>query len=145
MQVEAFRTFREFTDGASAIQSRNYKILESLCRTPDLDRLASAAYLSVPEVRERVLAGNFTLDEAFEAACASGYLTCAEREKLTAAMGRFAATLRRWRQTHYSLASADARRRTPRHRCHRRDSLPQGRADDSGLPLGRTRRRRCRP
>jgi tryptophan 2,3-dioxygenase len=104
MQVEAFRTFREFTDGASAIQSRNYKILESLCRTPDPDRLASAAYLSVPEVRDRVLAGNFTLDEAFEAACASGYLTCDEREELTTAMGRFAAALRRWRQTHYSLA-----------------------------------------
>ena len=51
-----------------------------------------------------MLTGNFTLDEAFEAACASGYLTCAEREELTAAMGRFAATLRRWRQTHYSLA-----------------------------------------
>jgi hypothetical protein len=56
-----------------------------------------------------VLAGNFTLDEAFEAACASGYLACAQREELTAAMGRFAATLRRWRQTHYSLG-ADARR-----------------------------------
>jgi tryptophan 2,3-dioxygenase len=104
MQVEAFRTFRDFTDGASAIQSRNYKILESLCRTPDPDRLASAAYLSVPEVRARVLTGNFTLDEAFEAACASGFLSHADREELTAAMGRFAATLRRWRQTHYSLA-----------------------------------------
>jgi tryptophan 2,3-dioxygenase len=104
MQVEAFRTFREFTDGASAIQSRNYKILESLCRTPDPDRLASAAYLSVPEVRDRVLAGTFTLDEAFEAASSSGYLTGVEREKLTVAMGRFAATMQRWRQTHYSLA-----------------------------------------
>jgi tryptophan 2,3-dioxygenase len=104
MQVEAFQTFREFTDGASAIQSRNYKILESLCRTPDAGRLASAAYLSVPEVRERVLAGNFTLEEAYQAACASGYLTGAEREELTVAMGRFAATLRRWRQAHYSVA-----------------------------------------
>jgi tryptophan 2,3-dioxygenase len=104
MRVEAFQTFREFTEGASAIQSRNYKILESLCRTPDPDRLASAAYLSVPEVRERVLAGNYTLDEAFQAASDSGYLTGAEVEKLSAAMGRFAATLRRWRQTHYSVA-----------------------------------------
>ena len=104
MQVEAFQTFREFTDGASAIQSRNYKILESLCRTPDPDRLASAAFLSVPEVRERVLAGNFTLEEAYQAACDSGYLTGTEREVLAAAMGRFAATLRRWRQTHYSVA-----------------------------------------
>jgi len=104
MQVEAFRTFREFTDGASAIQSRNYKILESLCRKPDADRLASAAFLSVPEVRDRVLAGNFTLEEAYQAGCDSGYLTGAERDELTAAMGRFAATMRRWRRTHYSLA-----------------------------------------
>ena len=44
MQVEAFRTFRAFTDGASAIQSRNYKVMESLCRRPDADRLDSAAY-----------------------------------------------------------------------------------------------------
>ncbi len=35
MQVEAFQTFREFTEGASAIQSRNYKLVESLCRQPD--------------------------------------------------------------------------------------------------------------
>jgi tryptophan 2,3-dioxygenase len=104
MQVEAFRTFREFTDGASAIQSRNYKILESLCRRPDPDRLASAAFLSVPEVRERVLAGTYTLEEAFQGACDSGHLTGAEREELTTAMGRFAGTMRRWRQTHYSIA-----------------------------------------
>jgi tryptophan 2,3-dioxygenase len=104
MQVEAFQTFREFTDGASAIQSSNYKILESLCRRPDPDRLASAAYLSVPEVRERVLAGNFTLEEAFQGACDSGQLTGPERDELTAAMGRFAGTMRRWRQAHYSIA-----------------------------------------
>src|SRR5215204_4059103 len=55
MQVAAFHTFREFTEGASAIQSRNYKLIESLCRQPDASRLDSAAYRSVPEVRERVL------------------------------------------------------------------------------------------
>jgi len=57
---------------------------------------------SPAEVRERVVAGTFTLDEAFQVA--AGYLTTAELEKLSAAMGRFEATLRRWRQTHYSLA-----------------------------------------
>ena len=30
MQVAAFHTFREFTEGASAIQSRNYKLVESI-------------------------------------------------------------------------------------------------------------------
>jgi tryptophan 2,3-dioxygenase len=104
MQVESFRTFRDFTEGASAIQSRNYKIVESLCRKPDHQRLDSAAYLSVPEIRERVLAGNATLDEVFTSACASQRLTAAEQGELTAAMDRFSATLLRWRQTHYRLA-----------------------------------------
>jgi tryptophan 2,3-dioxygenase len=104
MRVEAFRTFREFTDGASAIQSRNYKILESLCRKPDPERLDSAAYTSTPEVRLRVLAGNPTLDGAFASACAAGRLDEDERGALERAMSSFSETLQRWRQTHYRLA-----------------------------------------
>jgi hypothetical protein len=53
MQTESFRTFRQYTEGASAIQSRSYKLVESLCRTPEEDRLDSVAYRSVPEVRAR--------------------------------------------------------------------------------------------
>ncbi|MGD9894663.1 MAG: tryptophan 2,3-dioxygenase, partial [Dehalococcoidia bacterium] len=68
MQTEAFQTFRVYTEGASAIQSRNYKIGESLCRRPDAARLDSIAYRSVPEVRAQVLDGQATLDEAFAAA-----------------------------------------------------------------------------
>ncbi len=104
MQVESFRTFRAFTDGASAIQSRNYKTVESICRRPDPDRLSSAAYTSTPEVRERVLAGNATLDDAFMSAYAADRLTTDEREALGEAMREFAATLQRWRHTHYRLA-----------------------------------------
>ena len=97
MQVESFRTFREFTDGASAIQSRNYKIMESLCRTPDRERLDSPAYTSTPEVRRAVLAGQITLDEVVAAAD----VDC---EELADAMRAFATTLKKWRQTHYSIA-----------------------------------------
>jgi tryptophan 2,3-dioxygenase len=104
MQVEAFQTFREFTEGASAIQSRNYKIVESLCRQPDRARLDSAAYLSVPEVRERVLAGPLTLDEAFQAARAVGRLSSGNIDDLEQAMREFAATVLRWRRTHYRIA-----------------------------------------
>jgi tryptophan 2,3-dioxygenase len=104
MQVESFRTFREFTSGASAIQSRGYKVVESLCRTPDPQRLNSLAYLSVPEVRERVLAGQATMDEVFTAARAAGRIPAADQEALVAAMRRFSDTLLRWRQTHYRLA-----------------------------------------
>jgi len=104
MQPESFLIFREFTVGASAIQSRNYKIVESLCRKPDAGRLDSAAYLSVPEVRKRVLAGSATLDDAFRSA-SSRWLTEGQREMLNAAMGRFSATLMKWRHTHYLLAA----------------------------------------
>lgn len=104
MQVESFRTFRTYTEGASAIQSRNYKLVESLCRTPDGERLDSSAYQSTPPVRTWVLAGQYTLDDACRAALAGDRLTAADRLRLTGAMRRFAAALRRWRQTHYRLA-----------------------------------------
>ncbi|MFE2878356.1 tryptophan 2,3-dioxygenase [Streptomyces roseus] len=104
MQVESFRTFREFTDGASAIQSRNYKLVESLCRVPDQDRLDSPAYRSTPEVRMRILAGQPTLDEACSAALADERFGAQDRELLTTAMLGFAGALRRWRQTHYRIA-----------------------------------------
>jgi tryptophan 2,3-dioxygenase len=104
MQVQAFHTFREFTEGASAIQSRNYKLVESLCRLPDPSRLDSAAYHSVPEVRQRVLAGQLTLDEAFQAARAAGHLDARAGDDLEQQMRQFAATLLRWRRTHYGIA-----------------------------------------
>lgn len=104
MQVEAFQTFRTFTEGASAIQSRNYKLVEALCRQPDPSRLDSVAYLSVPEVRQRVLAGQVTLDEAVAAARAAGRLSACDVDNLEQAMRRFAATLLRWRRAHYRIA-----------------------------------------
>jgi tryptophan 2,3-dioxygenase len=104
MQIAAFHTFRELTEGASAIQSRNYKLVESLCRRPDPARLDAAAYLSVPEVRQRVLAGQVTLDDAFQAARAAGYLTARDMDDLEREMRKFAATLLRWRRTHYGIA-----------------------------------------
>jgi tryptophan 2,3-dioxygenase len=104
MQVESFRTFREFTEGASAIQSRGYKLVESLCRQPDQDRVDSPAFYSVPEIRQRVLAGQATLDDAYREACDSGDLDGAEQQRMDDAMGGFARALMRWRNTHYRLA-----------------------------------------
>ena len=104
IKPEAFLTFRDFTDGASAIQSRSYKTVESLCRRPEPARLDSPAYRSVPEVRERVLAGQPTVDEALTAARAAGLLTADDEDAVCAALGRFEAGLLKWRQTHYRLA-----------------------------------------
>jgi tryptophan 2,3-dioxygenase len=105
MHIESFRTFRQFTEGASAIQSRNYKLIESLCRQPDQDRLDSPAFLSVPEVRSRLLTGQqVTLDDAYREVCASGDVSGADCERLGEAMKGFARAMLRWRNTHYRLA-----------------------------------------
>jgi hypothetical protein len=92
MRVAAFRTFRAHTEGASAIQSRNYKKVESLCRRPDQDRLDSPAYRSVPDLPPAPT----TVDEAVTAA--------GRPPVVVAAMDDFAAALSRWRHTHYRLA-----------------------------------------
>ncbi|MFH5229494.1 tryptophan 2,3-dioxygenase family protein [Antrihabitans spumae] len=103
MQPVAFLKFREYTDGASAIQSQNYKIVESLCRTPELSRIESPAYLSVPSVRGRVLAGQRTVDDAV--ASSTDQLTVSVGESLHSAMQQFEKSVLRWRKTHHRVAS----------------------------------------
>ncbi|MBQ1075794.1 hypothetical protein KBX06_21915 [Micromonospora sp. C31] len=105
MQPTAFRTFRQYTDGASAIQSRSYKLMESLCRTPEGTRLESPAYQQVPEVRDRVHAGQPSIDEAFRAAVRDSLLTGADVDLVARAMRAFAAAVLQWRRTHHRLAT----------------------------------------
>ncbi|RNH97787.1 hypothetical protein EEZ25_29325 [Micromonospora aurantiaca] len=100
IQPAAFHAFRPYTDGASAIQSRHYKMLESLCRRPDGERLNSPAYLSVPEVRTAITQGQVSLDDALDAAEQSA----ADDPFLAASMREFTAAITQWRQTHYRLA-----------------------------------------
>jgi tryptophan 2,3-dioxygenase len=104
MQIGSFQEFRQYTEGASAIQSRHYKLVESLCRIPDADRLDSPAFRSVPELRTRVLAGIANLDDTVWEACRDGALSPAERADVLGALRGFAAKLQQWRQTHYRLA-----------------------------------------
>ncbi|MDV7142766.1 hypothetical protein R3X27_08725 [Tropicimonas sp. TH_r6] len=104
MQIAAFHDFRRFTEGASAIQSAGYKRVEALCRRPDPERLDSAAYAAVPEVRVRAEDGQETLDDAFAAACRHGRLAAPERDALAQEMRIFSKQLLRWRQAHYQLA-----------------------------------------
>lgn len=105
MQPVAFRTFRQFTDGASAIQSVAYKTMESLCRRPAPQRLDSVAYYSVPSVRAAVLAGTATVEEALRGAVTTGRLGGADEAAVRKAMGRLAGAYQRWRQTHVRLAT----------------------------------------
>jgi tryptophan 2,3-dioxygenase len=104
MQVGSFLRFRDYTEGASAIQSRNYKTVESLCASPERSRLNSPAYLSVPEVRTRLMDGSANIDDALWSAVRARTITASQRDELTAGMRRFEATLLQWRQTHYRLA-----------------------------------------
>lgn len=104
MDVEAFRVFRGYTDGASAIQSRNYKTVESLCAVPETSRTDSIAYRAVPEVREAVLRGRASIDDAFVAARREGSLTPAQCDVQELAMKSFTTALFQWRQTHYRIA-----------------------------------------
>jgi tryptophan 2,3-dioxygenase len=104
MRTESFLTFREFTDGASAIQSRSYKRMESRCRRPDAERLDSAAYAEVPEVRERVIAGQPNIDSALDHAIEAGLLTPEGHSAVSAAMSSFEAAVFKWRKTHHSIA-----------------------------------------
>lgn len=99
IQPAAFHAFRTFTEGASAIQSRHYKIVASLCQTPRNARLGSPAYLPVPEVRTAIMHGQVSLDDALNAAQQS-----APDPVLATAMREFAAAINQWRQTHTRLA-----------------------------------------
>jgi len=100
MQPEAFMTFRDYTDGASAIQSRSYKTIESLCRRPDGERLTGPGYDAVPDVRARVLAGQPTLEHTL----AQSSLSPNELADVRAAMAAFEAEVMGWRKTHHNLA-----------------------------------------
>lgn len=53
MPRETFSLFRVYTDGASAIQSKQYKLIEALAARPSPARLQSVAFASVPEVKRQ--------------------------------------------------------------------------------------------
>ncbi|MDP9792557.1 tryptophan 2,3-dioxygenase [Catenuloplanes nepalensis] len=103
MQPEAFALFRQSTDGASAIQSRSYKLIESLCSRPADERVHSAAYKSVPEVRARVLAGSITLDETLHHT--QHRISSTSALEVERAMKSFAEAALRWRRSHLGIAT----------------------------------------
>lgn len=104
MRREAFRTFRQFTEGASAIQSQQYKRFELICSIPRVDRLSSPAFTSVPEVRAAAVANPDTLTAAFFDTAADE-LTPHEQLALLWAFTDLERCHQRWKTTHHSLAS----------------------------------------
>jgi tryptophan 2,3-dioxygenase len=104
LDPQSFQAFRVYTEGASAIQSRNYKRVESLCNKPADDRLRSLAYQSVPEIQRLVLDGHATLNDAYLLAKHRGRDAAPILNELAEIMKKFETLLKRWRQSHYSIA-----------------------------------------
>jgi len=104
MRYEAFHTFREFTDGASAIQSEQYKRFEGLCGLPPPARLESPAFESVPAVAAELIDGQDTMTDAYRDACAGGR-HAAELETIAALLQTLEESHRRWKSTHVTLAT----------------------------------------
>lgn len=101
MSPEAFGDFRQHTEGASAVQSDQYKRFEVSCGRPTAERLASLAFDGVPTVRAEVFAGHDDLSRAY----LDAYADRPPHPRLAAAMARLEDVHQRWKTTHHSLAS----------------------------------------
>jgi tryptophan 2,3-dioxygenase len=104
MSADSFRRFREFTEGASAIQSEHYKRFELLCGVPPARRLASPAFSNVLPVRDEARSDPETLTRAYLDARSQGRFGAAEWEAIDAALGELERAHQRWKTTHFRIA-----------------------------------------
>jgi len=104
MSADSFRRFRQFTEGASAIQSEHYKRFELLCGVPRAPRLASAAFSNVPPVQQEARGAPETLTRAYLDARSQGWFDGAEWECIDAALDELEETHQRWKKTHFRIA-----------------------------------------
>ncbi|MFF8259069.1 tryptophan 2,3-dioxygenase family protein [Streptomyces virginiae] len=106
MRAEHFSAFRQYTHGASAIQSEQYKRFESLCGVPPAPRLHSAAFTSVPAVlAEAQDPGHDTVTRAYLDLRRAGGPGGAAWGRLDAALGRLESRHQRWKSAHRGLAA----------------------------------------
>jgi tryptophan 2,3-dioxygenase len=105
MNADSFRSFRQFTEGASAIQSEHYKRFELLCGVPSAQRLASAAFSNVPPVQAEAGGDPQTLTRAYSDARSQGWFDAAEWESIDAALDRLEEIHQRWKTTHFRIAA----------------------------------------
>ena len=103
MRPAAFHTFREYTQGASAIQSVAYKRFEIACGRPREERLRSDAFGNVPDVLAQAQAGPDDLTAAYlETRPAGGGR---EWDRLDAALRELERRHQKWKVTHHGLAA----------------------------------------
>lgn len=105
MRPDHFHAFREFTQGASAIQSEQYKRFEIACGAPSAERLRSDAFTNVPAVQGDAMAGHDDISGAYLDARRDGMFTPEEWDVLDAALTKLEGGHQRWKATHHSLAA----------------------------------------
>ncbi|MER6450065.1 tryptophan 2,3-dioxygenase family protein [Streptomyces venezuelae] len=106
MRPGHFSAFRQFTQGASAIQSEQYKRFEILCGLPTAPRLGSDAFTQVPAVRAEAEAdAHDTVVRAYLDLRRSARLDEAGWTALRTALGGLEARHQRWKSTHHGLAA----------------------------------------
>jgi tryptophan 2,3-dioxygenase len=105
MRAEQFHAFRDYTQGASAIQSEAYKRFEVACGRPTDERLSAEAFTSVPVVRAEAFEPHDDLSQAYLDARRAGSFTSAGWDAIDARLGELEASHQRWKITHHSLAN----------------------------------------
>jgi len=102
MPRETFALFRTYTDGASAIQSEQYKLIEALAARPSPSRLYSAAFASVPGVKRTYEQGELLHFEDLLQSYADW--ENADFLELIQSMGQFDASFVQWKKVHTNIA-----------------------------------------
>jgi tryptophan 2,3-dioxygenase len=105
MRPEQFHAFREYTQGASAIQSESYKRFEVACGRPTDERLASDAFTNVPAVQADALGTQDDFSQAYLDARLGGTFDPNEWDAIDDRLSRLEASHQRWKITHHSLAA----------------------------------------
>jgi tryptophan 2,3-dioxygenase len=105
MRVEHFHAFRDYTQGASAIQSEAYKRFELACGRPTDERLASDAFTNVPHVRAEADANPDDISRAYLDARRDGAFSAPEWDAIDARLEQLEEAHQRWKTTHHSLAA----------------------------------------
>lgn len=105
MRPETFHAFRVHTQGASAIQSEQYKRFEAACGAPRADRLASPAFGEVPRVWASVLDGQDDLSQAWLDVRGTGAFTAEQEAAVDTGLASVESAHQRWKAAHRGLAS----------------------------------------
>jgi len=101
MPSENFLQFRDLTDGASAIQSKQYKWIEVLAAHPSEKRINSEGFDPVPAVRNAYRRGLRNIEDAFADCCE--HSTRAYVEGYRAALVALDRQFVSWKRSHVNV------------------------------------------